>query len=200
MKAEYPLIVALGVLICIGGADLVFSSLNATGSIFLIGIGIVIAILGCAIAVIGNKVPRSRRNRIASVISICVIVMVILAFFIYIIFFEFPAPSMYQRIGTIKDSTATDTTWAVSQIFTSDRGPISKSDVYVTLHNASGYIIQNESLATASGTHGFLYKPVNAGDYIALGDKFVLSKDYQKGCTISLGLKDRPGQFAVLTV
>jgi FlaG/FlaF family flagellin (archaellin) len=151
------------------------------------------------------KQPSERSTRhgpkkITVVVAVIVTILAVLAVFIYVIFFEFPAPSMYQRIGTIKDSTATATTWAVSQIFTSDRGPISKSDVYVTLKNASGFIMQNESLAAASGTHGFLYQPVNAGDYISLGDVFSLSKNYQQGSSIELTTWDAKGQYAFLSV
>jgi hypothetical protein len=88
--------------------------------------------------------------------------------------------------------------WTIVAI--SGSATVWKSDVYVQLRNASGFVITNEPITAASGTHGFKYEPVSSEDYIRVGDVLRLSKDYAEGCTITLVTPGATWQYALLTV
>jgi hypothetical protein len=127
----------------------------------------------------------SEKNKVAiTVTAIAVISLVIAAYFIL-------SPSVdclcKNPIITVdKSTTLTATTWTITNI--SKGVSILKNNVYIQLRNESGLIIDNESLTTASGTHGFLYFSTTGitGPYISVGDIFSLSKDYAQGSTIAL--------------
>jgi len=103
-------------------------------------------------------------------------------------------------INVKKETAATVITWTVTDI--PGGSAIPKSNVCVQLRNASGLVIDNESLMIASGTHGFIYySTASISDVnISIGDVFSLSIEYLEGCSIRLISFSTQGQYAILTV
>jgi len=108
-----------------------------------------------------------------------------------------PGPQL-PPIVTVKSSDINNYIWTVTTIGAGS--PILKSDIYVQLKNASGYVIQTEGLTTISGTHGFNYVPASSGIYISAGDVFSLSRDYAVGSKIFLVDAPASGYYTILTV
>jgi len=98
---------------------------------------------------------------------------------------------------TNKISNESSWFWYINSIVD---GPIFKSDVYVQLKNASGFVINGESLENASGTHGFKYVQAFSGNHLSSGDLFSLSRDYPQGCTITLITPFGIGKYCIMTV
>jgi len=142
---------------------------------------------------------KGHRMRVRRDAIISVIIFLLLLVPIIISAFSFP-PSYYHMtpvIASQKSSDATNWKWQITAI---GGGPILKSDVYVQLMNASGYVIQTEMLTTASGTHGFSYTPASSVDHVSVGDLFRLSKDYTIGCTMTLVTPGAAGQYCLMTI
>jgi hypothetical protein len=77
-----------------------------------------------------------------------------------------------------------------------------KNDVRVQLTNASGwFVINNESLTVASGTHGFSYIPASSVDQMSVGDVFILNKTtFGAGSTLRIISGDGTTTYADYTV
>jgi hypothetical protein len=127
-----------------------------------------------------------------------VAITVVLAAVLYVMVLAFIIPPPQGGlIGTVPDSDANNHLWRVIA-FGSD--PVLRSDVYVQLMNASGFVIQTELLSSAAGTHGFGYQASTVGDYIAVGDVFSLSRAYDQGTTITLVNLGATTQYCILKV
>jgi len=112
-----------------------------------------------------------------------------------------PQPYWTPTITTIRIATATAMTWTVTVI--SGEASILKGDVYVQVKDANDtYTITTEALLTATGTHGFEYTPISAGNNIAVGDEFSLDNTiYGQGSSLTLvRTASATGQYCVLVV
>jgi len=149
------------------------------------------------------KRKMSRRAKII-LLTLLAISLIVLALVLYevVMIYIYSQPSgpgaIVPVISVTKSSNATTWTWAITAI--GGVGSILKSNVYVQLKNASGFIIGNEPLTVASGTHGLNYYSISTGDHIAVGDVFTLSRDYLQGCSITLVTAAASGHYCVLTV
>jgi len=149
-----------------------------------------------------RKVWAMRKNEeaVSPVIAtiLMVAITVVLAAVLYVLVLNLIIPPVVGSIiGTVPDSEANNHVWRVTAL---SGEPVLRSDVYVQLKNASGFVIQTELLSAAVGTHGFGYQAASAGDYIAVGDVFTLSKTYAQGSTITLVNLGATTQYCVLKV
>ena len=132
--------------------------------------------------------PRSIMSK-RKVVTIMITAIAVVSIIIVSYFLLFPSMGCLCESPLItlnKGMTPTATTWTVTNI--SSGVSIHKIDVYIQLRNASGLIMDNEPLETASGTHGFLYDSATGatGLQISIDDVFSLSRDYAKNSTIAL--------------
>jgi flagellin-like protein len=141
---------------------------------------------------------RKNEEAVSPVIAtiLMVAITVVLAAVLYVMVLAFILPQTGGTIGTFPDTDANNHVWRVTAL----TGSILRSDVFVQVKNASGFIIQTELLTTAAGTHGFGYQAATTGDYIAVGDTFTLSKAYTQGSSITLVNSDAKLQYCVLEV
>jgi hypothetical protein len=110
---------------------------------------------------------------------------------------EYGWPEIRTNIGTTIIGGLSYTTWTVSD---RTQPNILQSDVYVQVHNATGFVIPTIRLTTASGTHGFLYVPATNGNNITPGDVFALSTNYKVNCTLTLVTGGGTGMYCFLVV
>jgi len=146
---------------------------------------------------------RKETDGVSPVIAtiLMVAITVVLAAVLYVMVLGIGGPgTTVPAVGTTKATDANNNTWTISAI--GGGASVLKSDVYVQLSNASGFVITTELLSLASGTHGFTYSSASgaAGLYLQVGDSFKLSKTYTTGCKITLVTAGAAGQYAVLTV
>jgi hypothetical protein len=112
--------------------------------------------------------------------------------------------SVTPMIGATKSGTNNYYVWTVDAI--TGGGSILKSDIYVQLKNESGFVISTEPMLTigsvqgCNGTHGFSFVPASTGNYIGVGDSFLLDKAYTTGCTITLVTPSGSSLYGVFTV
>lgn len=149
-----------------------------------------------------SKIWARRKNEeaVSPVIAtiLMVAITVVLAAVLYVLVMALIIiPPGGGVIGTVSDSDASNHLWRVTAL---SSNPVLRSDVYVQLKNASGFVIQTELLSVAAGTHGFGYQAASTGDYIAVGDVFTLSKTYNQGSTITLVNLGATTQYCVLKV
>jgi hypothetical protein len=130
-----------------------------------------------------TQVPANKgRSRWGRFITPSILIAVILiASILYITVASYsPYPRLPPYVYLSNSSNTTDWIFTVTEIPYSHT-PILKSKVYVQLHNQSGYVIYNEQLTAASGSHGFNYLPNSSGDYVTVGDVLTISKEYAQG-------------------
>ena len=149
-----------------------------------------------------RKVWAMRKNEeavspvIATILMVAITVVLAAVLYVMVLTFILP-PGGGSVIATVPDSEANNHTWRVTAL---SGASVLRSDVYVQLKNASGFVIQTELLSVAVGTHGFGYQAASTGDYIAVGDVFTLSKAYTQGATITLVNSNAVTQYCVLEV
>ncbi len=142
-----------------------------------------------------NQVPtnkgRSRWGKFI-ILSILITAILIASILYYAVISFSPDPRLPPNIYLSMSSNTTDWIFTVAGISYS-HAPLLKSAVYVQLDNGSGYVILNEQLTAASGSHGFNYFPNSSGDYVTIDDVFTISKDYAYG---SLNLVTEHGEWS----
>jgi hypothetical protein len=143
-----------------------------------------------------RKMSRQAKIKISLVVAIAIIVIV--SFLAYVLSLNQGGPVDGLTMVTNRSTTATDTVFTITAM--SSDPPILKSDVYVMVKNASGIVINTEPLSVANGTHGFNYLPADTSNHLSVGDVFLLSKNYQQGCTVTLVNQGATGQYCVMTV
>jgi len=106
-------------------------------------------------------------------------------------------PGIVAGISTGKIGAYNYTEWTVND---QSQKNILKSDVCVTVRNATGNSVQGTPLAVVNSTHGFLYVPATNGIYISPGDVFALSTDYRVNCTFVLFSLDGTKTYCAYTI
>jgi hypothetical protein len=143
-----------------------------------------------------RRIPKGWK--ITGVIFATVIILMTAFLYVMIQGSDSQYPSIVTGISTGKIGTYNYTEWTVVSDHTLKN--ILKSDVCVTVRNATGIVVLGTPLAVANGTHGFLYVPVTNGIYISPGDVFALSTDYKANCTFGLTSLDGTKTYCALTV
>ena len=141
---------------------------------------------------LGEKMKEHRSGIALNLVVIAIIIAVI-----FVMALTTPkGPVGGLKLTVNKGWSSQYITWTVTSL----QGDLLRSDVCITLKNASGIVINDEKLLSASGTHGFLYTPAQHGDSLSVGDVFSLSKDYDQGCQLYLVAPNGTDHYASLLV